>query len=187
MSWSISRTRRASLSSRLVGAFPIALAVALAGCGGSSMQVNTDFDPAANFTGFKTYAWRAGTKLPNPLSEQRVIAAVDAQLKAKGLTRVDSAGDITVTYHAAADKSVDVQTYQSGGYYGCWGGCMGTTSTTVTPVTVGTLIVDVIDTKSNKMIWRGTGTDTVSPDPNENAQKINEAIQGMFQNFPPKK
>jgi len=185
MSWPISRARRTSHTWRLAGVLPIAFTLAVAGCGGG-VAVNTDFDPAASFPSYKTYSWREGTKLPNPLSEQRLIAAVDAQLKAKGLTRVDSAGDISVTYHASADKQLDVQTFQTGGYYGCWGGCMGTSSTSVKPVTVGTVIVDIVDTKTNKMVWRGTGTDTVSGDASENAQKINDAVEEMFKNYPPK-
>ena len=98
----IPRAQRAMLTARLVGGLQVALIVA--GCG-SSMTVHTDYDRTANFAAFKTYTWREGTKLPNPLMEQRVIDAVDAQLKAKGLTRVDTGGDVSVTYHAAATES----------------------------------------------------------------------------------
>ena len=177
MSSPIRHARRADL---LVAAVAV---LALGGCG-SSMKVSTDYDRAANFTPLKTYSWRPGTPLPNPLNAERLVNAIDAQLKSKGLTKVDSGGDITVTYHAAADKSVDVQSFQSGGAYSCWGGC--TTSTTVTPVTIGTVIVDMVDTKTNKMLWRGNATDTVSGDPKENEAKINEAVHKMFEKFPPK-
>ena len=171
---------------RFAQALSLAALVVVSGCG-SSMTVNTDYDQAANFSALKTYTWREGTKLPNPLMEQRVVAAVDAQLTAKGLQRVDSGGDLTVTYHAAADESMDIQTFSTGSAYGCWGGCMSNTSTTVRPVTIGTLIVDLVETSSNKMVWRGSGSDTVTGDPQEGERKINEAITRMFQNFPPKK
>jgi hypothetical protein len=157
--------------------------LALGGCS-SSMKVSTDYDRAANFAPLKTYSWRVEQQLPNPLNAQRLVDAIDANLKAKGFTKVESGGDITVTYHAATDKSVDVQSFQSGGAYSCWGGCM--TSTTVTPVTLGTLIVDLVDTKSNKMLWRGSASDTVSGDPKENEAKINEGVHKMFEKFPPK-
>jgi hypothetical protein len=188
MPWLIRRPHRAPITARLSDALSVAtIALVIGGCG-SSMQVATDFDRAANFAPLKTYSWRDGTKLPNPLMSERVVAAVDANLKAKGLTRVDSGGDITVTYHASADKSVDVQSFSTGSPYGCWGGCYSgsMTSTTVTPVTTGTLVVDLVDTKSNKMLWRGTASDTVSGDPKENEQKINEGIGRMFENYPPK-
>ena len=175
------------LTRRRTSALPIVIVFVLSGCG-SSMQVNTDFDRAATFNTMKTYSWREGTPLPNPLMAQRVVDAIDAQLKSKGLTRVDSGGDLTVTYHASADHSVDVQTFSSGGYYSCWGGCMSSVSSTtsVRPVTTGTLVVDLVDTRSNKMIWRGTGSDTVSDNPKENEAKVNEAVKAMFRNYPPK-
>ena len=169
--------RRADL---LVAAVAV---LVLGGCA-SSMNVSTDYDRAANFAPLKTYSWRVEQQLPNPLNAQRLVDAIDANLKAKGFTKVESGGDMTVTYHAATDKSVDVQSFQSGGAYSCWGGCM--TSTTVTPVTLGTLIVDIVDTKSNKMLWRGSASDTVSGDPKENEAKIQEGVHRMFEKFPPK-
>ena len=177
MSSPIRHARRADL---LVAAVAV---LALGGCS-SSMKVSTDYDRAANFAPLKTYSWRVEQQLPNPLNAQRLVDAIDANLKAKGFTKVESGGDMTVTYHAATDKTVDVQSFQSGGAYSCWGGCM--TSTTVTPVTLGTLIVDIVDTKSNKMLWRGSASDTVSGDPKENEAKIQEGVHKMFEKFPPK-
>jgi uncharacterized protein DUF4136 len=182
----IPRAPRAPRMAHLISALPIVVAFAVSGCSSSAMQVNTDFDRTANFSALKTYSWREGTPIPNPLMSERVVSAVDAQLAAKGLQKVDSAGDMTVTYHAATDQSMEMQTFSTGGYYGCWGGCMGTTSTTVNKVTTGTLIVDLVDTKSNKMLWRGTGSDTVTGDPQDTERKINEVVKRMFGNFPPK-
>jgi hypothetical protein len=186
MPWLIRRAHRASTTRRGAGAVPIvAAALVLAGCA-SSVHVATDFDRGANFTSYKTYSWRDGTKLPNPLMSERLVHAVDAQLATKGLSKVETGGDLTVTYHASAEKSVDVQTFQTGGTYGCWGGC-GSTSTSVTPVTHGTIIVDLVDGKSNKMLWRGTASDAVSDNPKENEGKINEGVARMFKEYPPKK
>ena len=184
MPWPIRRVRGVRLSARRADILiAVVVALAVGGCG-SSMKIATDYDKAANFAPLKTYSWREGTPLPNPLMSQRVVAAVDAQLKAKGLTRVDTGGDVSVTYHAAADKQMDVQSFSSGGHYSCWGGC--STSTTVTNVTVGTLIVDLVDAKQDKMLWRGSATDTVSDNPAENEKKVNDGVKKMFENFPPK-
>jgi len=46
--------------------------------------------------------------------------------------------------------------------------------------------VDMVDTRSNKMLWRGSGTDTVTGEPADSERKINEAVVRMFQAFPPK-
>lgn len=188
MPWFIRRAQRASVSVRRSGAVSVAaVALVIAGCGGG-VQTSADFDPAGDFSA-RTYSWRDGTPLPNPLMGQRLVGAVDNQLQQKGFKRVPEGGDITVTYHAAADKQLDVQTFSTGSPYGCWGGCMSgsMTSSTVTPVTVGTVIVDLVDTKSNKMLWRGSASDAVSSDPKENEQKIYEGVSKMFSEFPPKK
>jgi hypothetical protein len=173
------------MASRLGWLVPAAALVGLAGCA-STASVATDYDRTADFTAPKTYFWREGTKLPNPLMEERIMQAVDANLQEKGLRRVDADGDLTVTYHASAEKSVDIQTFDTGYPYGCWGGCMGTSSTTVRPITTGTLVVDLVDTRTNRLLWRGQGSDTITDDPAETERKIYEIVGRMFAEFPPK-
>ena len=180
-----SPTRRATMATRLSWLVPVAALVGLAGCA-STASVATDYDRTADFTAPKTYFWREGTRLPNPLMEERIMQAVDANLQEKGLRRVDDGGDLTVTYHASAEKSVDIQTFDTGYPYGCWGGCMSTSSTTVRPITTGTLVVDLVDSRTNRLIWRGQGSDTITDDPAETERKIYEIVGRMFAEFPPK-
>jgi len=184
MPWFTGRAHAARLSARRADLVMVALvALAVGGCGGN-MKVATDYDRSANFAPLKSYSWREGTPLPNPLMSGRVVAAVDRELAAKGFTKVESGGDVNVTYHASADKEVDIQSFNTGGPYACYGGC--STSTTVTHVTVGTIIVDIVDAKTDKMLWRGSASDTVSDDPSRNEQKINDGVKMMFAGFPPK-
>jgi hypothetical protein len=160
----------------------LALMLLTAAC--SSATVNTDFDPAVNFANFHTYSWRKGTPATNPLMDQRIIASVDTQLQAKGFRRVDSGGDVFVTYHASIGHELDVQTVDYGGPYRCWGGC--TQSTTVRPVKIGTLVVDLVDAKRNTLTWRGIASDAISSNPQETARKIDQVVGQMFQNYPPR-
>jgi hypothetical protein len=184
MPWFTGRAHAARAVARRADVLMIAaMALAAGGCAGN-MKVNTDYDRSANFAPLKTYSWKEGTPLPNPLMSQRVVAAVDKEMAAKGFSKVESGGDVTVTYHASADKELDVQSFNTGGPYACYGGC--STSTTVTHVTVGTIIVDLIDGKTDKLLWRGTASDTVSDNPSRNEQKINDGVHMMFANYPPK-
>jgi hypothetical protein len=64
---------------------------------------------------------------------------------------------------------------------------MTTSSATVHEIPVGTLIIDLVDASSNKLVWRGTGTDVVSTKPEKNAEKINKIVPKIFKNYPPKK
>jgi Domain of unknown function (DUF4136) len=68
--------------------------------------VVVDWDHSAGtFSQFKTYAWVKPTRLtPNPLMDQRIVAAIDSQLAAKGMRKVDDSPDMFVTYGAGISQ-----------------------------------------------------------------------------------
>ena len=61
----------------------------------AAQDVNYDYDRRANFSAYRTYAWVGGTTQADDLIHARIVAAVDRQLAAKGLTRVDTPGPPT--------------------------------------------------------------------------------------------
>jgi hypothetical protein len=161
-----------------------------------AQKVSYDFSKTANFAGFKTYAHKEGTKVGQPLIDERIVAAIDTEMAAKGFTKSESNPDVFVVYHVAFDKEKDISTYSSGyaggygaygwGWGGGWGG--GTTSTQVRNILVGTLVIDIADAKANQVAWRGMGTKEV--DTQAKAEKrdksIASAVQKIFKNYPPK-
>ena len=76
-----------------------------------AQKVSYDYDKTANFAEFKTYAHKDGTKVGQPLIDDRIIAAIDAELAAKGFTKSEWNPDVFVVYHVAFDKQryLDVQ------------------------------------------------------------------------------
>ncbi len=161
-----------------------------------AQKVSYDYEKTANFTAFKTYAHKDGTKVGQQLIDDRIVAAIDAQLATKGLTKSDAAPDLFVVYHVAFDKEKDISTYSSGygggygaygwGWGGGWGG--GTTTTQVRDIVVGTLVIDLADAKKNQIAWRGMGVKEVNTtaNPEKRDKSINEAVQKIFKNYPPK-
>lgn len=145
-------------------------------------KVTTDSAPNVDFTKFHTYSWGTGTPAEDPITGQKIVAAIDAQLAAKGLTKVENDGDLLVMYHVATDQQKTLN-WQGMGGFGRFGG-MG--SAQVDTVITGQLKVDLADSKAKQFIWRGTATDTISSDPQKLAKKINKAVTKMFQNYPPK-
>lgn len=144
-----------------------------------AQQVNVDFDHAASFATFKTYAWTQGT-IPagaSPLMVQRVNAAVDAELSAIGLVKVDKDPDVLVAVHGATKEDVSLQSW---GYSPRFGGGQ----VDVTRILVGTLVVDIIDAKAKKLAFRATASDTVSDNPQKNEKKIHKAVEKMFEKYP---
>ena len=59
-------------------------------------------------------------------------------------------------------------------------------TTTIDRVPVGTLIVDMYDTNSKQLIWRGEAQDQMSDKPEKDTKKLEKAVDKMFEKFPPR-
>ncbi len=162
----------------LLAAFSLATVNAFA------QKTNVDWDHnITNFSKYKTYSWVKPVRpTQNPLMDDRIVAAVDAQLTAKGLRKVETNADLLVTYNAGLKQEKSAIATGMGGWR--MGGGMGR----IDPVieNVGTLVVDLSDAQQKKLIWRGVASDTLSDKSEKNAQKVNKAIAKLFKQFPPK-
>jgi len=154
-----------------------------------AQKTNIDWDRQANFSQYHTYMWQ---KSPHPAKgfwDQRITDAVDKQLQAKGLTKVDSNPDMWVVYsNSIHDQKEVVGTgYNMGPYWG-WGWWGGPTTTTYnTWVTkIGTLVVELSDAKQHELLWRGSATDTISDNSNKNIKTLDNAVTKLFKGYPPK-
>jgi hypothetical protein len=150
-------------------------------------EVKTDYDRNANFSNYKTYSW-GNVHTANPLWIDRIKSAVNSALAAKGLTLVETGGDVSVM---AMEMTADHQTlntyYDNFGFGWGWrgfGDSFGTSTTTEQTYRVGTLVVDAFDTNAKKLIWRGSASDTLSDKSDKNIKLLNKAVAKMFQRFP---
>ena len=62
---------------------------------------------------------------------------------------------------------------------------MSTSTTREVNYTVGTLVVDIWDASTKKLVWRGTASKTLSDDPSKSTKNINEAMTKIFKEYPP--
>ena len=62
---------------------------------------------------------------------------------------------------------------------------MGTATTTEDTYKVGTLVVDLFDAKTKKIIWRGSSSDTLSSKSDKNIKDLDKGVQKLFEHFPP--
>ena len=144
-----------------------------------AQHVTTDSDPAAPFATYKTYAWTPGTASAVSLTEQRIHEGVNAQLQGKGMTQVDSNPNVFVATHVTTHAVPQV--IADG--FGPWG--FGGGMATVQTYTEGSLVVDLYDATTRKMVWRGVATATVSDKPEKNAVKIDKSLAKLFARYPP--
>jgi len=167
----------------------------LASC--STVSVTTDYDRSASFKQYKTYALAPpalGESL-SPSSEAALRDTLRAEMAKKGITEKTSGKpDIAVARHVFVQDKVSVQQYTDWGYdrpgympyrygyYGPWAGAPQTYAN-VTEYTQGTLILDFVDAKSHKLVFRGKGSAVVAG-PDANASKIREAVTRIAEDFP---
>ena len=156
-----------------------------------AQRVSVDWDHDADFTKYKTYKYVKSEPVEDPLMDERVVAALEAQMGEKGFTKDDSNPDMIVTYHAnhKENKAYVTDSFGYGGYGAGWrwGGMgMGNSTTRVITSEKGTIVIDMYDAKSKQMLFRGKATDTLSSKPKKNAEKINKAVTKVFKKYPPK-
>jgi hypothetical protein len=153
-----------------------------------AQNVVYDFDSATNFSRFGTYAWVRGTVLTDELNHNRVVNAVNAQLARKGLAQVERSAhpDLFVAYHASFDRDLQLTGFSSGwGPYRLGVNRLGVVRTE--EILTGTLAVDIVDTRTNTIVWRGMASKEIDvrADPRRRERNINQAAERLFKNYPP--
>jgi hypothetical protein len=150
-------------------------------------QVKTDYDRNTDFRQYKTYSWEK-VQTQDALWVNRIKAAVNADLTAKGWKLVESGGDIAIVAMETTQNQRTLNTFYDG-FGGGWGwrgfGGFGDATTTVENYKVGTLVVDLFDTHTKKLIWRGSSSDTLSNKSDKNIKDLDKGVQKMFDHFPP--
>jgi hypothetical protein len=149
-----------------------------------AQQVKTDYDRNANFNEYKTYSW-SSVKTKDPLLVDRIKSAVNDTVAKKGLTQVDSGGDLTINAMEITKNQQTLNTFYDGGFGGWrWGG-FGDATTATETYKVGTLVVDLFDTQSKELVFRGSSSDTLSSNSDKNIKNLNKGVEKMFKHFPP--
>ena len=170
----------------------------LSSCAGGP---SIDYDVAADFSAYKTYAWSEKTdeatsksQADSPLVHKRVRADIDENLQAKGLRSVDAAqADLLVTYHLSVAVTGHTSSSVSIGV-GSFGPHSSVGLSVGAPVggraiKEGTLVIDLIDAKTKALVWQGSTSRKVSrsPTPEKTNAKIDEAVGEILAKYPPKK
>jgi hypothetical protein len=154
--------------------------------------VEHDYDKKVDFANLKTYDWMPIPEKANidSLSAQRVKSAVNSELKGKGLMMTSDNPDFLIAEHLGKKDKIQVTDwgYDYGPYRGYHGRYPAPGGVTVNEYEEGSLILDFVDAKSKKMIWRGVAKAVVdrADTPEKREKLINEAVHEILKNFPPK-
>jgi hypothetical protein len=169
---------------------------ALAACT-ASITITSDWDPAFDFSQSQTFVLLEDD-IPgiNRFIEQRVTAAIAAELSSKGLQQVNTIddADLAFGFDIATENRTSYRTTHSGfsnnGWHSNsarWGMSTGTSRTTQRNYTVGTLIIAAFDSVGKELVWETAGASTIDPagNPNESQESINTKVERILRDFPP--
>jgi len=168
----------------------IVLAFALAPA--YAQKVTIDYAHEFDFSKVKTFKYveTKDTNAQDQLMDGRIKNAIVKELTEGGLQEVDSDANLFVTYHLTTKENTVLNTTSMGygGWgrgWGGWGGsmAMGTSTTTASTYTMGTLILDAYEPGDKKMVWRGQGTVTLKQKPDKIAKQIDKILTKMGQRW----
>jgi hypothetical protein len=175
-----------------------AVAAALFACAG--VDVSQDYDPATDFSGLRSFDWFPGGRptsenpeFDSPFLDRRIQDAVIRELGSRGFVKVeDRTPDFFVNYHVSVRQKLSSSGLSVGYGVGSWGSHggvgVGVSTPSVRTYDEGTLVIDVIDAASQRLVWRGTGSQAVksSPKPEETTAAVNRAVAAILAQFPPR-
>ncbi len=157
-----------------------------------AQKVTIDYAHDYDFESIKTfhYVETKDSNIKNQIMADRVTNMLKKELREGGATEVQSDADIFVTYHFTSEENTSYNTTSTGyggygGYGGGWGGYggyggmggMGSSTTYATTYTEGTLIIDLYDPETKKLVWRGTGTVTVKDKPEKQVKQVDKILK----------
>jgi hypothetical protein len=172
------------------------VAILMSAC--TTLQVGSDYDHAASFHAYKTFAimQRNHSGVSNPLVAVRTSDAIRADLLQKGFVEATdpSKADFTVDFTIGARERTDINAYPEPyvgptwgwGTMGWWGGPYWGTAVDVRQYHEGTLSVDVFDTHTHRPVWHGWAKKELTRSDIENsAEPIRKAVAAVLSEFPP--
>jgi uncharacterized protein (DUF1501 family) len=144
--------------------------------------VSVNYNHSQSFAAYHTYAWGSNNanQVKDSILAQAAMQDVDAALQAKGLQKVDESKtpDLLVTVSGGMKEQTS---YTAMGMRG-FGGGMGMISPEQN--VVGTMIIDLFDAKSQSLVWRGIGQNTLSNNGSKNQDTVQKAVAKMFKQWP---
>ena len=153
----------------------------------SSIYVISDHDATIDFKSYKTFAYlKSGIDKAeiSDLDKRRILKSIDLQLESKGLNKSKNP-DLLISFSTNAKEKIYINTdylYSNWHYNSYFFGSMRSYPINQTE---GTLYINLIDSKTKKLIWQGKGRGGLSDYIKNRDEKINDFVSEILNKFPP--
>jgi len=155
-------------------------------------KATIDYDKDVDLSKFKSFQYQPSkdNASKDQLMDGRIVDGLQGMLKDAGLSEVSSDPDLVATYHVKTEEQSSFTTtgmgYGMGAGWGRWGGGaggMGMATTTEQTWTDGTLILDLWDPSTKKLVWRGSSDQVLKGTPDKRSKQIDQAFAGMLKKW----
>jgi hypothetical protein len=168
-------------------------AMAVGGCAG--VRTQTDFDPTADFRGYRTYTWVTEEPLMrveqgkggavSPLVQQRIRDAIDRTLAGRGY-RQEKPGDFAVAFTVGVrERQYLSHWYPYDPFYYRGRYWRYPPQPVIETYAEGTLVIDIFEVASQRPVWTGRATKLVG-EADAAAEQIDAVVAEVLKEFPPK-
>jgi hypothetical protein len=173
---------------------PLALGLAIFAGGGTAFaETHSDYTKSFNLQTLKTFDFKTQRRISrDPLADNTIWAneirdAIRNDLTEHGIAQATTGPpDFAVAFYVGLQNRYDMGFIDYGmpffhrGFRGWWGWPRGYDAWAV-PFTESTVIVDVIDARSNQLVWRGYDTDTLNK--NNPGKSLTKAVDNTLSRF----
>jgi hypothetical protein len=155
------------------------------------MNVSSHIERGVDFAQFRTWDFGPADALPtgdprldnNPFFKDYIEGAVGTQLETRRYARTMSGTpDLLVHYHANISKTFDVNGVDMRN-----GDCYDNCEPNVIEYEQGTIVLDVVDTHTSRVVWRGwaqTRMDGIIDNQDARRTHVTKAVARMMKQFP---
>lgn len=184
---------------RILNFWQAALAVLVLSACTTTPKVQSNFDPTADFSSYRTFGFvetlatdRSGY---STLLTGYFKSAVQREMSGLGYTFSDKNPDLLVNFSTNSEARTDVRStgmttgYGGYGYYGyrrgMYAGFPARTEVDTVHYKVGTVNIDVVDAKKKQLVWEGATEGRLTKEVMANPQAaVNGAVANIFAQYP---
>jgi hypothetical protein len=166
----------------------VAFAFVLGGC--ATLNVSSHVARGADLSRYVTFAWGPADALPtgdprldnNPFFRDFLQGAVERELRARRFVyATDRPADLLLHYHANVNRRIEVNEIDRR-----YGYCGPDCPPNVIEYDQGTLVVDIVDARTNTLVWRGWAQESMEGVIDDQARlerHVDRAVKKMMARF----